>query len=109
MSQFFVMKTKVWEEGLLNNTHAAQLAPRSPFRVITNQVKTSPCLTRKWKKLARGAGKTKKEGKVDNGKRRMSIYFEEQIGSKKYCLGSGSQNEENNFEVVAGVQYHQVI
>lgn len=33
----------------------------------------------------------------------MSIDLEEQSGSKKHFMDIGSQNEENNVEVVAGV------
>jgi len=40
-------------------------------------------LARKWKKLARKVGETKKKEKADNGKWRMSIDPEEQSGSKK--------------------------
>ena len=72
------------------NIHADQPTQKSPLGVITNQVKSSPCLTRKWKKLAREPGKTKKKGKAVSGKRRMSIDFEEQNGGKKYYMDIGS-------------------
>ena len=37
----------------------------------------------------------------------MSVDFEEQSAGKKYCMDFGSQNKNNNLEVVAGVQHHR--
>lgn len=37
----------------------------------------------------------------------MSIDFEEKNGGKKHCMDIGSHNEQNNFEVVVGVQHHR--
>ena len=65
------------------NSHANQSVQSNPLGDITNQVQSPQCLARKWKKLARKVGKTKKKEKADNGKWRMSIDPEEQSGSKK--------------------------
>nr|POE73199.1 hypothetical protein CFP56_70937 [Quercus suber]POF00751.1 hypothetical protein CFP56_73065 [Quercus suber] len=54
----------------------------NPLGDMTNQVHSPQSLTRKWKKLAQKAGKTKEKEKADNGKRRMSIDPEERVEAR---------------------------
>ena len=37
----------------------------------------------------------------------MSIDLEEQSPGKKFCMDFGSKNNNNNLEVVVGVQHHR--
>ena len=88
------------------NSNPDLYVTRRLLGVITNQIKDSPCLPRKWKKLTREVGQKTKKGKAGNGKCRMSIDCEGQSGGKKPCLYFGSLNKNNNLEVAARVQHY---
>ena len=76
--------------------------------------------TKAWKRLAHEVGMATKDkisdngvGKVDDtinsGRKRMSIDFEDQLESKKFCMDICKGEEEQNIEVVAARQHHQAL